>query len=83
MDHEEIEVWGFMRNCQRHIETVCGFFTGYSNSPGPLRKITSTGARAFRLVVGWFQPITVYHFPFSFSSRLREFIENSRKMIKI
>jgi hypothetical protein len=32
---------------------------------------------------GWFQPTTVHHFSFSFSARLREFVENSRKMIKI
>ena len=32
---------------------------------------------------GWFQPITVHHFPFSFSTKLREFLGNSRKMIKI
>jgi hypothetical protein len=32
---------------------------------------------------GWFKPITVHAFAFSFSTRLRKFIENSRKMIKI
>jgi hypothetical protein len=32
---------------------------------------------------GWFEPITVYSFSFSFSARLRKFIENTRKMIKI
>jgi hypothetical protein len=31
---------------------------------------------------GWFQPITVHHFPF-FSARLKKFVGNSRKMIKI
>jgi hypothetical protein len=31
---------------------------------------------------GWFQPITVPPFSFPFSTRLREFIGNYRKMIK-
>jgi hypothetical protein len=31
---------------------------------------------------GWFEPVTIHSFPFSFSARLRKFIENSRKMIK-
>jgi hypothetical protein len=35
------------------------------------------------LDVGWFQPITIHLFLFSFSARLREIIENSRKMLKI
>jgi hypothetical protein len=29
--------------------------------------------------LGWFEPITVHSFPFSFSARLRKFIENSKK----
>jgi hypothetical protein len=33
--------------------------------------------------LGWFEPVTIHYFPFSFSARLRKFIENSRKMIKI
>jgi hypothetical protein len=32
--------------------------------------------------LGWFQPITVPPFSFSFSTRFREFIGNYRKMIK-
>jgi hypothetical protein len=32
---------------------------------------------------GWFEPITIHSFSFSFSARLREFIENSLKMIKL
>ena len=28
-DHEEIEVWGFMRNCQCNVKTVYGFFAGF------------------------------------------------------
>jgi hypothetical protein len=31
---------------------------------------------------GWFEPVTIHSFPFSFSTRLSKFIENSRKMIK-
>jgi hypothetical protein len=31
---------------------------------------------------GWFEPITIHSFSFSFSTSLREFIENSRKMVK-
>jgi hypothetical protein len=33
--------------------------------------------------LGRFEPVTIHYFPFSFSARLREFIGNSRKMIKI
>jgi hypothetical protein len=33
--------------------------------------------------IGWFQPITIHLFPFSFSTRLRKSIETYRKMIKI
>jgi hypothetical protein len=31
---------------------------------------------------GWFEPVTIHSFPFSFSTRLRKFIENYRKMLK-
>ena len=31
---------------------------------------------------GWFEPVAIDYFPFSFSTRLRKFIGNSRKMIK-
>jgi hypothetical protein len=31
---------------------------------------------------GQFQPTTIHHFSFSFSARIREIIENSRKMLK-
>jgi hypothetical protein len=34
-------------------------------------------------VSGWFQPVTIHFFSFSFSTRIREFIKNSRKMVKI
>jgi hypothetical protein len=32
---------------------------------------------------GWFQPVTIHSFSFSFSVRLSKFIENSGKMVKI
>jgi hypothetical protein len=61
---------------------------GYLNDQGPRCKVVSVGARAaaFRLNLGrlgWFEPSTVHYFPFSFSARLREFIENSREILKI
>jgi hypothetical protein len=31
---------------------------------------------------GWFELVTIHSFPFSFSARLRKFIESSRKMVK-
>jgi hypothetical protein len=34
------------------------------------------------LSLGWFEPITIHSFSFSFSARLREIVDNSRKMIK-
>jgi hypothetical protein len=49
---------------------------------------TPTRARAARFawawaVSGWFQPVTIHPFSFSFSVRLREIVDNSRKLIKI
>jgi hypothetical protein len=32
---------------------------------------------------GWFEPVTIHSFSFSFSTRLNEIVDNSRKMIKI
>ena len=46
---------------------------------------TRARAGAFHLDVGRFglvSAITVHHFPFSFSTRLRKFIGNSKKIIK-
>jgi hypothetical protein len=61
---------------------------GYLKDQGPLRKVNHAGVRAgvFLWVwadLGWFQPNTIHHFPFSFSARLGKFIINYRKMIKI
>jgi hypothetical protein len=47
---------------------------------------TSTCAGAFRLSwadLGYIELVTIPSFSFSFSARLRKFVENSRKMIKI
>jgi hypothetical protein len=42
------------------------------------------GAFAYsRADLGQFRPSTIHVFLFSFSSRVREFIENCRKMVKI
>jgi hypothetical protein len=64
-----------------------GFFTDYLNDRGPLCKtdIAGAGAHVFPCPwagMGWFEPISVHPFPFSFSARLRKFIGNFRKMIK-
>jgi hypothetical protein len=65
------------------INSGKGFFTSFSNRRDPLCKTASAGAR------GRVSPgrglVSAQHysfFPFSFSVRLRKFIENSRKMIK-
>jgi hypothetical protein len=69
-----------------------GFFIEISNHQGLLRKVDRAGARAgacageFCLgwaVLGQIQPRTVAPFYFSFSSKLREILENYRKMLKI
>jgi hypothetical protein len=65
-----------------------GLFIGISNRQGPLRKIdtaTRAGARSprFWADLDQVQPSTVHSFSFSFSSELREFLENYRKMLKI
>jgi hypothetical protein len=36
-----------------------------------------------RADLGQFRPSTIHAFPFSISSRIREFLENCKKMIKI
>jgi hypothetical protein len=36
-----------------------------------------------RAGLGQFRPSTIHVFPFSFSSRVREFLENCSKMLKI
>jgi hypothetical protein len=61
---------------------------GFSNSQGPLCKDDTTGARTARFawawaISGWFQPVTIHSFSFSFSTKNSEFIENSSKMVKI
>jgi hypothetical protein len=62
-----------------------GFFNGFSNSQGPLCNFVNAGARACVFLCswagsGWFEPVTIHSF--SFSTRLRKFIKNSRNMIK-
>jgi hypothetical protein len=64
-----------------------GFFTDYLDDQGPQHKVDIAGARGGAFPYswagsGWFQPITIHHFLFSFSTRIREFIGNYRKMIK-
>jgi hypothetical protein len=77
-----------VRVSETHVNGVQGFLISYSKGRDPLCKLSITGARAGAFSRSWadsdcFQPITVHYFPFSFSTRLREFVENFRKMIKI
>jgi hypothetical protein len=65
-----------------------GLFIGISNLQGPLGKMdtaTRAGARSphFWADLDQIQPSTIHIFSFSFSSRLREFLENYRKLLKI
>jgi hypothetical protein len=51
-------------NVRETMNSVQGFLTGYSNSRGPLCKVSiaCAGARAFPYPwaeLGWFEPITV------------------------
>jgi hypothetical protein len=60
-----------------------GFFTDYLNDRGLLRKVGIAGAFPCSWASsGWFQPITIHHFLFSFFARLRKFLGIYRKMIK-
>jgi hypothetical protein len=57
---------------------------GFSNTQGSLCKLSTADAFAYsRANLGQFQPVTIHCFSFSFSTRIREFIENCRKMLKI
>jgi hypothetical protein len=77
-----------VQTSETHMNSAQGFLISYSKGRGSLRKLNIAGTRAGALPrswsgSGWFQPITLHHFPFSFSAKLKEFIGNSRKMIKI
>jgi hypothetical protein len=63
-----------------------GCFSSYLKHQGTFRKTGSAGARVFAwtwVVLGQFRPSTIHVFPFSFSARIREFLENCRKMLKM
>jgi hypothetical protein len=65
-----------------------GLFIGISNRQGPLRKMDTATRAGARYPLFWadldqIQPSTIHSFSFSFSSGLREFLENYRKMLKI
>jgi hypothetical protein len=69
------------------MNSAQGFLTSYSKGLGPLCNTASSGACAGTFPRSWadsgsFEPVTIYSFSFSFSVRLKKFIENSRKMIK-
>jgi hypothetical protein len=74
---------GLSGNVRETVNSSQGFFTSYSNNQGPLCK-SPTRARFPRpwAGLGWFEPITE-SFSFSFSARLRKFIGNPIKKIKI
>jgi hypothetical protein len=77
-----------VRMSETHVNSAQGFLISFSNSQCPLCKADIAGARAgaFHLDVGriGLDRARYYSFfSFSFSTRLREFIENSRKTIKI
>jgi hypothetical protein len=74
-------------NVSETMNSSQGFFTDYLNDRGSLCKADIEGAGALAFPCPWagmgrFEPITIHHFFFSFSTRLRKFIGNSRKMIK-
>jgi hypothetical protein len=63
-----------------------GRFSSYLKHQGPFNKTGSAGARVFAwawVVLGQFRLSIIHVFPFSFSARVREFIENCRKMLKM
>jgi hypothetical protein len=81
---KEIELRGPNCECQRHKQIVKRVLNQLFKQPVSLCKNDIAGAfhRPWANS-GWFEPITIHSFSFSSSSRLRETIENSRKMIKI
>jgi hypothetical protein len=76
-----------MQNVSETKQYCCGLFKGCSKHQGSLCKDASADADT-RVSPGhgmyWagFSPILFMLFPFSFSSRIREIIENYRKMLK-
>jgi hypothetical protein len=77
-----------VQQSERHVNSAYGFFTGYSNGQGSLRKVASVDAdaRVFPLFVGWFGPDLAQRyslFSISFYYQIRKFAEINRKIIKI
>jgi hypothetical protein len=73
---------------ETHANSAQGFLISYSKSRGPLRKLSIAGTRAGAFPCSWagsagLSPLLFIISLFSFSARLRKFVENSRKMIKI
>jgi hypothetical protein len=65
-----------VQRSETHVNSVQGFLISYSKDRGPLGNLSITGAPRARFAwtwadLGWFQPTTVHHFSFSFSTRLR------------
>jgi hypothetical protein len=64
-----------VQQSERHVNSAYGFFTGYSNGQGSLRKVASVDAdaRVFPLFVaglGQIWPNAIHSFPFLFTTRL-------------
>jgi hypothetical protein len=73
-----------VQTSETQINSAQGFLFSYSKSRGPLCKAANAGARVgvfLRLWAGsgWFEPVTIHSFSFSFSIRLRKITENSKK----
>jgi hypothetical protein len=80
-------VEGFSVNVSDRSNNVVDSF-GLFKKPGSSVQNSRAGARAGTFCLDWagsgqIQPITVSSFSFSFSARIREFLENCRKMLKI
>jgi hypothetical protein len=88
---EETERRWVFAKVSETVNSSLGFFTNYLNNQGYSRKRTDragVGARAGEFCLCWagsgqIQPITVGSFPFSFSARIREFLENCKNMLKM
>jgi hypothetical protein len=67
---------------ETHVNSAQGFLISYLNGRGPLCELSIAGAFPCSWAgSGWFEPVTIHSFSFSFSfpARLREFIGNSKK----
>ena len=67
-----------MELSETHVNSGKDSLRVFQTARGLCAKMTPQARFAWEWdVSGWFQPVTIHFFSFSFSTRLREFVKNS------